>query len=97
MTTSATGEPILTSMKTYTSSSPELSPPEKVVSAYDLWQLHKEKTVLRKEYLGYWEKTVDVTGTGRPVDAIISPVAPFVAPPHGMNKSVVSNITLTLI
>ncbi|KAF8591867.1 amidase signature enzyme [Ramaria rubella] len=27
--------------------------------------------------------TVNVTDTGRPVDAIISPVAPFTAPPHG--------------
>ncbi|KAJ7293099.1 general amidase [Mycena rebaudengoi] len=29
-----------------------------------------------------------VTGTGRPVDAIISPVAAYTAPPHGMNRYV---------
>lgn len=27
----------------------------------------------------YWNSTVDQTGTGRPVDAVISPVAPFPA------------------
>lgn len=54
-------------------------------SAYDLWQIHKRKEDLRREYLEYWEASVSLTGTGRPVDAIISPVAPFTAPPHGKN------------
>ena len=35
---------------------------------------------LRKEYMEYWNSTVDKTSTGRPVDAVISPVAPFPAP-----------------
>lgn len=58
------------------------------VSAYQLWQLHKEKRELRQEYLNHWQKTVQETGTGRPVDAIISPVAPYAAPPHGQNTYV---------
>lgn len=33
----------------------------------------------RKEYMEYWNSTIDRTGTGRPVDAIITPVAPFAA------------------
>jgi amidase len=50
-----------------------------------LWQLHKEKRDLRKSHLDYWQATVNQTGTGRPVDAIISPAAPYVAVPHGLN------------
>lgn len=53
-----------------------------------LWQLHKEKRELRKSYLDHWEATKTVTGTGRAVDAIISPVAPYTACPHGCNMYV---------
>jgi len=51
-----------------------------------LWQLHKEKRNLRKAYLDHWEATVSQAGTGRPVDAIIAPVAPYTAVPHGLNS-----------
>ncbi|KAF2732551.1 amidase [Polyplosphaeria fusca] len=34
---------------------------------------------LRKEYMEYWNSTEELTGTGRPVDAIITPLAPFPA------------------
>ncbi|KAL8763517.1 MAG: hypothetical protein Q9184_000729 [Pyrenodesmia sp. 2 TL-2023] len=33
----------------------------------------------QKEYMEYWNSTAEVTGTGRPVDAVIAPVAPFAA------------------
>ncbi|CAL1717065.1 unnamed protein product [Somion occarium] len=56
------------------------------VSAYQLWQQQKLKTKLRQEYLAHWEATAKITGTGRPVDAIISPGAPYTAPPHGKNR-----------
>lgn len=56
------------------------------ISAFELWQLHKEKRDLRKSYLDYWEATKSVTGTGRPVDAIISPAVASVACPHGCNS-----------
>ncbi|KAH9949475.1 general amidase [Amylocystis lapponica] len=56
------------------------------LSAYELWQLHHEKRALRKSYLDHWEATAARTGTGRPVDAIISPVAPYTACPHGCNS-----------
>ncbi|KAF8069193.1 general amidase [Lyophyllum atratum] len=55
------------------------------LSAYDLWQLHKEKRELRKSHLDHWERTVSRTGTGRPVDAIISPAVAYTAVPHGLN------------
>ncbi|KAL4244286.1 amidase family protein [Abortiporus biennis] len=56
------------------------------LNAYDLWQLHKEKRILRKSHLDHWEATVSQTGTGRPVDAIISPAVAYVACPHGLNS-----------
>jgi len=57
------------------------------ISAFELWQIQKRKRGLRQEYLKHWEDTVNITGTGRPVDAILSPMAPYVAPPHGLNKT----------
>ncbi|KAL6301007.1 general amidase [Sparassis latifolia] len=56
------------------------------VNAWELWQLHKEKRAIRKSHLDHWEATATRTGTGRPVDAIISPVAPYTACPHGCNS-----------
>ncbi|OCH94227.1 general amidase [Obba rivulosa] len=56
------------------------------LSAWELWQLHREKRALRKAHLDHWEATASRTGTGRPVDAIISPVAPYAACPHGCNS-----------
>jgi amidase len=67
---------------------PSFRPLTDGISAYELWQVQKLKRDLRQEYLDYWNASVELTGTGRPVDAILSPCAPYVAPPHGMNKSV---------
>ncbi|KAG6877002.1 hypothetical protein C0993_011110 [Termitomyces sp. T159_Od127] len=53
-----------------------------------LWQLQKEKRDLRKSHLDHWERTVSKTGTGRPVDAIISPAVAYTAVPHGLNTYV---------
>ncbi|KAG5730776.1 hypothetical protein E4T56_gene3505 [Termitomyces sp. T112] len=38
---------------------------------------------VQQAYLEHWLATAGETGTGRPVDAIIAPVAPFTAVPHG--------------
>ncbi|KAK7462776.1 hypothetical protein VKT23_007360 [Stygiomarasmius scandens] len=54
-------------------------------SAYELWQLHKEKRDLRKSHLDHWQATLNRTGTGRPIDAIISPAVAYPAVPHGLN------------
>ena len=84
-----TNEPIIDTMSpdVIDPINPEHPPflPPASISAYELWQLHKEKRELREEYLTHWEATATVTGTNRPVDAIIAPVAPFAAPPHGKN------------
>ncbi|THH02822.1 hypothetical protein EW026_g23 [Hermanssonia centrifuga] len=91
--TAATGEPVLTSMDIVDENSESTGtlntflPEQQHVSAYQLWQVQKEKTALRQKYLEHWNSTVQSTGTGRPVDAIIAPVAPYTAVPHGMNKN----------
>lgn len=85
-TTAKTGEPIIRTMAP--EGSPELPKfdlPNVSMSAYQLWQLQKKRIELRKKHLDFWEATKALTGTGRPVDAIISPVAPYTAPPHGRN------------
>jgi amidase len=38
-----------------------------------------QKRQYQKEYMEYWNSTAAYTGTGRPVDAIIAPLAPFAA------------------
>lgn len=89
VTTSPTGEPVISSMSPKDELStvkPAFRPEDDGISAYQLWQLHKKKGELRQEYLDYWQDSAKLTGTGRPVDAIISPVAPYAAPPHGENK-----------
>ena len=88
MVTASTAEPILQSQKVYSEDDIPAPPAFKTsvkLSAYELWQAQKEKRVLRKKYLDRWHDTISVTGTGRPIDAIISPVAPFAATPHGTN------------
>ena len=37
------------------------------------------KREYQKEYMEYWNSTARSTSTGRPVDAIIAPLAPFAA------------------
>ena len=53
------------------------------LSAHQWWKL----TARRREYitsqLRAWESTVQQTGTGRPVDAIICPAAPYPSFRHG--------------
>lgn len=59
--------------------------PQVLVSSaeqYDATQIAEvmvQKRDACKEYMEYWNATVGETGTDRPVDAVISPVAPFAA------------------
>lgn len=39
---------------------------------------------IKKQYLDYWNSTASITSTGGPVDAVISPAAPFAAARPGM-------------
>jgi len=61
-------------------------PPPLSLTAFEYWNVNVRQQELRQEYLEHWLKTATITGTERPVDAIICPVAPYVAPPHGNNK-----------
>lgn len=89
VTTARTGEPILATMALEgVSSGLEWAGPGEALSAYALWQIQKRRAALRKEHLDMWAKTVEITGTGRPVDAIISPVAAYASVPHGKNAYV---------
>lgn len=65
---------------------PEFRRPRDPLTAYQLWQLHKQRRELRKEYFEVWERSIDSTDTGRPVDALICPVSPYAAVPHGEKK-----------
>ncbi|KAF2091676.1 putative general amidase GmdA [Saccharata proteae CBS 121410] len=53
-------------------------------TASDIARVNVAKRQLQKEYLDYWNSTVSQTGTGRPVDAIIAPAAPWPAVRPGM-------------
>lgn len=48
-------------------------------SASEIMATNIAKRELQKEYLEYWNSTAEQSGTGRPVDAVISPLAPFAA------------------
>lgn len=48
-------------------------------NASNIMAVNIEKRDAQKEYMEYWNSTFKSTGTGFPVDAIISPLAPFCA------------------
>jgi amidase len=52
---------------------------EKEFTASEIAATNVELRGLKKEYLDYWNSTTEKTSTGRPVDAVISPLAPFPA------------------
>lgn len=89
VTTASTGEPVIPTMEldvTGPATIAPFRPARPGISAYQLWQAQKTKRDIRKEYLDHWDRTSSVTGTGRPVDAIIGPAAPYAAVPHGKNR-----------
>ncbi|TFK57269.1 general amidase [Heliocybe sulcata] len=85
------GEPLINSMKLDADPNEVVAhrKPRDPLTAYDLWQLHKQKRQLRKEYMDLWLATASQTGTGRPIDALICPAAPYAAVPHGQTRSAV--------
>jgi amidase len=56
-----------------------ISPESPEYSATDIMAVNVAKREAQKDYMEYWNSTAELTGTGRPVDAIISPLAPFAA------------------
>jgi amidase len=52
---------------------------EKEFTGSEIAATNVEIRKLRKEYMDYWNSTAEKTGTGRSVDAVISPLAPWPA------------------
>ncbi|KAL3421610.1 amidase [Phlyctema vagabunda] len=52
---------------------------QKQFTASEVAAVNVEKRAYQKEYMEYWNSTSEITGTDRPVDAIITPCAPFPA------------------
>jgi amidase len=70
------GEPMSDQVKFYASL-------DKEFTASEIAATNVELRALRKEYLDYWNSTAQKTSTGRAVDAIVSPLAPFPAARQG--------------
>ncbi|KAI6031476.1 amidase signature domain-containing protein [Pisolithus microcarpus] len=49
---------------------------------HEIFRLSVEREAFRANALAHWNATKYRTATGRPVDAILCPVAPTLAPPH---------------
>lgn len=53
--------------------------PREEMTASKIAATNVAKREAQKEYMEYWNSTADKTKSGRPVDALIAPVAPFAA------------------
>lgn len=49
-------------------------------------EVNVQKRQFQKQYMEYWNSTASITGTERPVDAVIAPLAPFAAARPDMYK-----------
>lgn len=56
------------------------SAPMEPMNATKIAEVNVAKREYQKEYMEYWNSTRDLTGTGRPIDAFLMPLAPFAAP-----------------
>jgi amidase len=55
-------------------------------SIAETFQLNLQRDAFRQNLLMQWNNTAGKTGTNRPVDAIICPVAPTLAPRHNETR-----------
>ncbi|KAK6081202.1 amidase [Seiridium cupressi] len=75
----ATGEPLpLNVEKFYGPSNTSLKP----ATVFETWQNQYRKSILAQRFLERWQETAKSTGTGRPIDALITPSTPFPAIRH---------------
>lgn len=58
----------------------------KPFSIAELFRLNQQREAFRLKLLEHWNDTSARSGTGRPVDAIIAPVAPTLAPKHDTTR-----------
>ncbi|CAF1159749.1 unnamed protein product [Rotaria sordida] len=62
--------------------------PETEISIYEYWQLNVARRDYAMKYLEKWNKTKEITSTGRPIDGIISPICGLPAYPHEYQISI---------
>ncbi|KAI0348296.1 amidase [Trametopsis cervina] len=55
-------------------------------SVPDIFKLNLEREAFRANIAAHWNESQSYTTTGRPIDAILSPVAPTLAPPHDTTR-----------
>lgn len=55
-------------------------------SIAEIFRLNLAREAFRAKVLQHWNSTEARTTTGRPVDAVLSPVAPTLAPPHDTTR-----------
>ena len=51
-------------------------------TVFETWQNQHQRAILAQRWLERWQRSAEVTGTGRPIDALIMPTSPFPAPKH---------------
>jgi amidase len=61
---------------------------ETEISVYENWQLNSARTNYAMKYIEKWNKTKEITSTGRPIDGIISPICALPAYPHEYELSI---------
>ncbi|THU93682.1 amidase [Dendrothele bispora CBS 962.96] len=57
---------------------------DKKLSVWESWQLNLKKDDFREAYLNYWNKTRELTSTGKPIDGLLLP--PSVSTAHVLDK-----------
>ncbi len=91
------GEPLQDHIqRTYGTAAGSLGAPK---TADKIWEINLRLREYQKEYMEYWNGTARQTKSGKPVDAILTPVAPFAALQFGNTfhigrSSHLSNCTL---
>ncbi|KAK7897999.1 hypothetical protein LTR67_004631 [Exophiala xenobiotica] len=71
------GEPLQDHIqRTYGTAAGSLGTPK---TADKIWEINLRLREYQKEYMEYWNGTAKQTKSGKPVDAILTPVAPFAA------------------
>jgi amidase len=67
------------------------------LSAYQFWQLTYARRLLITRQLQAWQATAALTGTGRPVDAVIAPISPYPSFKHGDQEYVFYTVRRSLL
>ncbi|KIV98702.1 hypothetical protein, variant [Verruconis gallopava] len=76
--TNASGEPLHPQLESWLGKTANVR--KQTVS--ETWQTQHARTMLAQRWLDRWEKTKEISGTGRPIDGLIMPSTPFPAIQH---------------